>query len=417
MDKKECNFWLKEPNSQKESLIYFNIALPDGDIKRSVKRKILPAEWDFESQRPSKDRKLLRYLDDIEDSISDLKSHCRHSGTVISCDLAKGTLDTILQDTGKKRGLTTRNMFTDFRTISTGMRNGTVLTPDKKKKRYAESTILQFESSTNIIEEFFTEKKLSTNIELVTMDTYDAFFVWCHGRNLSNNYIGTLIKRWKILAKISRKNGWHTNMIFQSEDFVKITEETDDIFLTDEKIQAIAKTNVGLPGYDIARDWFVLDCYLGLRVSDLLKITKDDFEGNFFQLINKKTGAKVVIPINPTVRRIIKRYKGLPPAISDSTLNEYIKVVARKSGLKAKFIYKVTKGGILQIFHYQEWEMVSAHTCRRTFITNLCRKGIPPLQVMMLAGIEDYDTLMRYFKQSAMEVAEDVQGHKFFTGK
>lgn len=43
--------------------------------------------------------------------------------------------------------------------------------------------------------------------------------------------------------------------------------------------------------------------------------------------------------------------------------------------------------------------------------------GVPPHQVMKLAGITDYDTLKRYFKQSAMEVAEDVAGHEYFTGK
>ena len=161
----------------------------------------------------------------------------------------------------------------------------------------------------------------------------------------------------------------------------------------------------------------MLDCYLGLRASDLARVTITDFAGKFFQFVNQKTGAYVAIPIHPHVKAIIKKWKGLPPAISDDSLTDCIKIVAKMAGLKDKFIYKITKGGKLEVHELEEWQMVSPHTCRRSFITNLLKMGVPHAQVMKLAGIKRYETLMRYFKQTPEEAAEEVGKSKFFKGK
>lgn len=419
-EKKDCSFFLKDPKSITPTWIYFHMTCPDGKVKRSIGKKILPADWLDQraagSAKPA--REINHIIDAITSMIPGLKSECRRNNRVISCVDVRASLDVILQDTRaekEKIKAPGRDLFTDFKAIIQGMKDGTILTPGKNKKRYTAATIKNYEVRTlPKMEEFYKDKKEPADWAGVDMDLYELFISWCHGKDLSNNSIGIYIKCWKRAGKVALKKGWHTNAIFSDEEFMILKEDTPDIYLDESKIERIYNQSVSNEGYDLARDWFVLDCYLGLRVSDLQRVTEKDFTGKHFEFVNQKTGAHVAIPIHPYVRAIIKKHKGLPAAISDQKLNLYIKEVAALAKLNDKFIYKITKGGVLQVFEYKEWQMVSSHTCRRSFITNLLKLGIPHARVMKLAGIRRYETLMRYFKETAQEAAHEVGKHDFF---
>jgi integrase len=420
-DKKDCSFVLKDPKSTAPTPINFLMSCPDGRVKRGTGAKLLPADWDFENQRAKGSTRVARQINQLIEAISGIipgiKSECRRNNRVISAADVHAALDVLLQDSRSEKEAP-RDMFTDFRAIISGMRDGTILTPGKKKGKYAAETIKNYESRTlPKLEEFYKDKKEAPQWAGVDIELYELFITWCHEKDLSDNSIGVYIKCWKRAGKIALKKGWHGNGVFDDEDFMILKEETPDIYLDQEKINKIYSQKVPIDHYDIARDWFVLDCYLGLRISDLRRVTHKDFEGKHFQFINQKTGAHVAIPIHPHVKAIIKKWKGLPPPIAEQKLREYIKEVAHLAKLNDKFVYKITKGGKLQVFEFKEWEMVSPHTCRRSFITNLLRMGIPHAQVMKLAGIKRTETLMRYFKQSADEVASEVGQHEFFNAQ
>jgi site-specific recombinase XerD len=423
MPNKDCSFFLKEPKATGPTLIYFHITLPDGKIKRSIQKKIIPADWDLTHQRASGSAKPAREINQVIDAIittiPGVKSECRRNGRVISCADVHAALDVILQDTRAEKGKeAVKDMFQDFEEIIAGMRDGSILTPGKHKKKYTPATIKNYETRTlPKLQEFYKARKEQAVWSGVNIELYEDFISWCHEKDLSNNSIGVYIKCWKRAGKIAFKKGWHANAVFNDEDFMILKEETPDIYLDESKIERLYKQEVTIEHYDIARDWFVLDCYLGLRISDLKRVTDADFAGKHFEFVNQKTGAHVVIPIHPFVKAIIKKWKGLPPAISDQKLNLYIKEVAKLAKLNDKFIYTITKGGKLQSHTYEEWEMVSSHTCRRSIITNLLKMGIAHARVMKIVGIKRYETLQRYFKETPAEVAAEVGQHDFFKAK
>lgn len=419
MLKKDCYFLLKEPKSDNETLIYFFMTCPDSKVKRAIGRKILPADWNTEDQRPFKNKDLNKYLDDIEQVVKDIKSDCRRNKTIISSAMVHAGLDVVLQDLVKRKAVKKvgRTMFEDFVKVTDAMAAGTVLTPGKNPKKYEAGTIVYFEKCTRILKEFFKVEELRPLYSTVTMEVYNDFIVWCHGKNHANSYIGQLIKGWKRLADIALEKGWHSNPVFKSEGFVKITEETEDVFLTEKQILAIYTVELEERHLDIARDWFVMDCFLGVRVSDLQRITLADLSSDVFQLSNQKTGAHVAVPINPIIPAILLKWGGMPPAMSDVKLNKYIKIVGEKAKLNDKFMYSITKGGRLQVITCRVWEMLSAHTARRTLITNLLRSKVEEVIVMRLTGIKRQTTLNRYFKQTPLEVARDLKKHPYFTGK
>ncbi len=84
-------------------------------------------------------------------------------------------------------------------------------------------------------------------------------------------------------------------------------------------------------------------------------------------------------------------------------------------GEEPKFLFFRKKG--FEPFEYNEeghpikakWEMVSQHTARRTFITNVYLSGKFSIEFMMkLSGHTKYDTFKRYVRLSLDEYADDI---------
>jgi site-specific recombinase XerD len=417
----DCSFFLKDPKANIPTSIIFFKRINGKPFRRAIGHMINPTHWAFEEQRPlpSKDKgikEIDKIIQEIIDIVPAVIADCKRNNRVFGTADINAALDVILQNKRPdKAEAPVGNMFTDFKSIIAGMKDGSILTPGRKKKRYKAPTIRNYEDRClPKLEAFYEAKKLPATWIAVTLETYNDFLTWCHEQKLSDNSIGVYVKCWKRAGKIALGKGWHTNVIFENEEFVALKEETDDIYLDEKKIELLYKQKVPEQHYDVARDWFVLDCFLGLRVSDLRRVTVDDFAGDYFQFVNNKTGAQVTIKINRYVKAIIKKWKGLPFPMTDVELNKHIKVVAKMAGLKKKFIYKITKGGQLHQETLEEWQMVSSHNARRSFITNLLKLGLPHAQVMRLAGIKRYETLMRYFKQTGEEVAREAGENEFF---
>jgi integrase len=226
--------------------------------------------------------------------------------------------------------------------------------------------------------------------------------------------VGKTIKNWKAFLKAAHKRGIHTNLIYLHEDFRVPVEETDDVYLTPGELDKIYNHNLPNKTLDLVRDWFIIDCYTGLRISDIQMLDKQHVHKDRLELMNEKTDTRVAIPLHPYVRAILKKWKGLPPKVTDQEMNRSIKEVCELAGIKEQVLYSITKGGVRKDFYYKKFEMVSNHSARRSFITNLLNAGIPDNQVMQLAGIKKHATLMKYKKTKPGETAKLLAGHAFF---
>lgn len=281
----------------------------------------------------------------------------------------------------------------NFDTILGKMRSGEILTPNKKK--YAKSTLRTIQNSVDRILD------LSPGVELeeITPDFYNELLVKCNGKEYSLNYTGNIVKHLKTIMKAAGVDG--------HQSFKIVKEENPEIALTEADINALFKKV--LPEREgRARDWFVLGCYIGLRVSDLLRLRQVNITGDNIVISNNKTGAIVTVPIHPTAKKVMAKHNGFPRQITDQELNRTIKEVAKACGMTEKILFSITKGGVKKAIHYHKYEMISTHTCRRTFITYLISMGVQPNIIMMLAGIKSHATLARYNKLTPVQAAAVV---------
>ena len=60
---------------------------------------------------------------------------------------------------------------------------------------------------------------------------------------------------------------------------------------------------------------------------------------------------------------------------------------------------------------YKKWEVVSSHTARRTFATNLYKSGFPSISIMQITGHKTEAAFLKYIKVNKHEHAKLLAEH------
>lgn len=201
--------------------------------------------------------------------------------------------------------------------------------------------------------------------------------------------------------------------IIDSKKFTNAREAAYNVYLNESELLQIENIDLSNNNrLDKARDLFLIGCFTGLRISDYNNIKPHNIKKGFIDIYQTKTGQRIVIPIHEAVQSIIDKYDGkTPPKISDQKLNEYIKEVCKMAGIIEQTEKQQTKGGEKVATIKSKWEMVSSHTARRTFATNMTRQGIPIQTIMQITGHKQERTFLKYVKLSANEHAEIMAKH------
>lgn len=400
-------FNLDRPNSQTETFIFLRIRCSDGRLKYPVKEKVLPDNWDHSTERIRRDRTGGNItLNKIDLALQSLQHESKLKGRPLTRQQVTQTLDKLLGRQGAEN-----SFYATVEKIINDRESGAELTRDGK--RFSAETIRGYRHSLDNLRKFDAHM----TFEGITMQTYNNLVSFFYDKDQSLNTLGKIVKNWKVFLKAAHKRGYHENLIYAHEDFRVPEEDTEDIHLEESELKKIYKHNFINPTLALVRDWFIIDCYTGLRISDIQLISKQNLTKDFIQIANEKTDTRVVIPLHPYVRAILKKHKGLPRKISDQKMNENIKKVCELAGINEVVLFSITKGGVRKDFYYKKYEMVSNHTARRSFITNLLDAGVTDNQVMDLAGIKKHTTLMKYKKSKKEKTAAILAGHKFFKGK
>jgi integrase len=413
-------FILHTPKSDKPTSIKLKKTLSDGLFNESLGVTIRPDYWDKKSKRAivdNLDRQTMaenKSINALLGKISDFIEARIRDARYTSNYLTKAEMAAKIEElTGKKRAEPAqvepvKNFYQLCREIIQDMKDGIILTPQGKK--YSPGTVKNYNQSLNSIEAY--------NIDLtfadIDMKFYRSFIKWCNDKDWSMNYIAQHIKNLVCLMKATKKRGYHDTIAYLDEDFKVIQEQTDDIALSQKELDKLYKHNVPDRTRDIARDWFIIDCYLGLRVSDIQLLNARNIHGDTITIANEKTDTKVVLPMRTEVKEILAKWEGFPPKMTDQEINRSIKEVAEVAGLDQPVLYFLTKGGSRRDFYLKKFEMISCHTARRSFITNLLNAGATDNQVMQLAGIKKHATLLRYKKTKPEETADIMKDHPFF---
>lgn len=283
-------------------------------------------------------------------------------------------------------------------------------------ERLSPETIKYYSTVANKIEEFeiFTKKRIK--LANVDLNFYRKFYNFLDKeQSLNPNTIGGYIGKIKFFCREAELRNIPVNKAFKSSHFYAPSNKAKAIYLDENEIDKIFKHDFSKNDkLDNARDWFFIGLMTGLRISDLLNLNKHNIESKYFRVINKKTNAQVLIPINKRIKLILgKRNGNFPRKISDQKFNKYIKEVCKQVGITS-----ITKGEkMLPIIIqgkkefrkvsglYPKYQLVSSHVMRRSFATIHYGK-VDTLTIMKITGHSTEKQFLEYIHRIPVEYAD-----------
>lgn len=195
-------------------------------------------------------------------------------------------------------------------------------------------------------------------------------------------------------------------------DFDTRREDTDSIYLTETEIlELLMISDFSAPVHEHVRDIFVIGCFTGMRFSDYSVIDPTSIRNNRLEIVQKKTGNKVTIPIHPEVVKILDKYNYLLPQVPpNNEFNRIIKLIGEKlPSLHIPFTKQITYGRELKELVDLKYNYLQTHTARRSFCSNEYLKGTDPMIIMAISGHKSHKSFMRYIKVSGDEFAAKLE--------
>ena len=280
---------------------------------------------------------------------------------------------------------------------------------NEKKNEFSQNTIKCYSSTYNLLFDFEKNKKIKLSFKNFNLHMFEKLIEFCNIKKYCSSTIGIFVNKIKVIFKKAYEYELEVNDDYLLGKFKYKVTPKDYIYLNDDEIIRISKLELTrFSMYDNARDWLLIGCYTGQRVSDLFNLENAVLNNNIYTHKNIKTGKEVLIPNSLKLQEIIKKHNGnFPRKISHIKFNEYIKEVCKKAEIKeivrgSKLCKELINGK--EEFrkiegNYEKWELVTSHTCRRTLITKLMDEPLlKPHQIMVMTGHSDIKMLQRYNK-------------------
>ncbi|MDR2346571.1 MAG: site-specific integrase [Planctomycetaceae bacterium] len=272
---------------------------------------------------------------------------------------------------------------------------------------FAPKTIQQYNALKKHLNEF-AESNNKTDFEFSEIDKsfYDNFIDFFKEKSFTANSMGKYIKALKSVLNSATEMGYY--QYSYGKKFIVTKDDVDTIYLNETELQQLKDADLSKTPYlDRVRDWFLLLSWTGCRFSDLGKLTKTDIKDGFITFRQQKTNNKVVIPLHPVVTEILEKYNyNMPAEISNQKFNEYIKEACKFSEINSIETTTRTVSGKLVTEKFEKWEQVSSHTGRRSFCTNMYKRGLSTLMIMSISGHKTEKSFLKYIKVKQNEHAE-----------
>ena len=273
------------------------------------------------------------------------------------------------------------------------------------------------------LERFEKSLKKTILISNVNEDFKHLFHTYCKGENYSSNTISKELASIKTFCKFARSKGLE---VHRELDELKLNKEkTDTIYLSFEEIKQIETAHLDKPHLINAREWLIISCFTGQRISDFMRFTKKMIRvengDTFIEFKQKKTGKLMTIPLTKEVQAVLDNNDGeFPASISDQHYNRHVKEVCKIAEIDEE-VYggksiNVSNNPAENQFRkvqglYPKHELVASHIGRRSFATNHYGT-VPTTLLIYMTGHSSEAMFLNYIGKSNKDMA--LEAAKYF---
>ncbi len=223
--------------------------------------------------------------------------------------------------------------------------------------------------------------------------TFSVMKVWLNKAEEEGLITDKSFHSWK-------SKGYDVQHIYLTE------EELKKIYALDFTEQKRLHPNLAT---EATRDLFILASQIGLRYGDLSKLNSSnwDIENRKVEVHTTKTSETVVVPLSPIAIELYKKYEGKFPKPQDKgKFNRQLEKCGEMAGLTQPVFVKSNTGGKIQIIEKKKFELISSHTARRSFATNLYKRCKNARMVMAFTGHKTEENFRKYICIEKEEMAD-----------
>ncbi len=414
-------FYLKEPNGDKDTIIIIQYYIVDEKkiFKYSTGEVISPNDWDFNARMPKSRkgadgvrlRKIAAHIMQYNDFLVTLIDNYKLNGEKITREKLKNAFDAKFKP---ERVTNDFEYFTDFISDFLSSIKGAI--NKSTGKEYSKSRVYVYNQSMNALINFENYSKKRIRIDEYNAQLNDVFVSFCaNEKKFSSNTIGELVSGVKVLLRKAKEKGY--TIANDLGDFTKTKEESVSVVLSEDEIERLVAFDFSNDKrLENARDLMILGLWTGLRVSDVMALPAIDPDSKFIEVEPQKTrntsGIKVVIPLHHHIKDMIRK-RGMPTPLNNSYFNKFVKEVCRIVGfnddVEGTLMNSKTRRKERGVF--KKWQLISSHTCRRSFATNLYLMNFPTLSIMKITGHTTEASFLKYIKVTPKEHAEKLLAH------
>lgn len=405
--KKPLKYLSKNPNEQ--SLILLHYSYGSKRFKYSTGYSCCFNDWDILKHRVRNKAHILNrteindYLNHLELELGREVSRLVSIGQSIEVEYLKSWLDKLTNRTAEETADEEINLYKYCEVFI-----------NRKKGKIQDVTLRSYSQTIKLLKRF----NPNLDFEDIDYEFHRDFVRFLEEDEKSLNTIAKHFKNLKVILGSATKDGFNTNLKYLSVDFKIGTEQTTEIYLDEEEINKLFHLDLsGYPKLERAKDIFLIGCYTGQRISDYNGLTVKDIcviEGvPFFKIRQKKTGREVYCPITKEIRKIMDAPRNggkPPPRMNEQEINNCIKEVGRKAKIDEPIINRFTKGGRRFEESLPKHMMISSHTARRSFCTNMYKKGMSTYEIMQFSGHTTEREFYKYIRiereQKALQIAK-----------
>lgn len=401
-----CNFNLRKPKSEKPTNVYFVARVRNKQIKLSTGVRVYPDQWNVKKQEAyiscrlteldnenntivnEKINKLKLYFSEYKQYLCDHPEEIERRAIVLLKQY-------IYKDTMKKK---------------TEKPATFIMKQLVEEKDIVDSSKIQYRSNINKFKRFLDENSIPDTWESMNLDTftrYQQFLIKDGKEDKKVSTVKNIIKGtfFGVLREVSKRLDipfkWEESNL-ESFELVKDKSNKElarnkEVALTEEQIKQLYKhqpsgTEKQIKKKMEIKDLFVLQCLVGQRISDMQKFfngdNERDEENGTISIIQQKTGARAIIPLVPMAEEIIDKYTGAEIKYYKerrSALNGELRAIAQEAGLDEPITYEENGTKYTKPLY----ELLHTHCGRHSFITIMCRKGIPKEDIIIATGHEN----------------------------
>lgn len=241
---------------------------------------------------------------------------------------------------------------------------------------------------------YYEEKNKSkvTDFHVFTTEFFNKFSLYIYNNYLNDgerytvSTINSILKYAKSAIVLSaRTGGFLSELELSAIKLRKFDDKSSDnqIALRNDEVMKLYRYQCENEKDEIIRDIFLLECTLGHRISDILKIDErtDKINGNYYISIapqktpNKRVEVGLIFQIAKQI--LIDKYNCKLPECSKDKINREIKRIAKNAGIEGEELQSIHYVGSSQPEEFKKprYECIATHTGRRTFVSLLSARG------------------------------------------